>query len=414
MRKLAVLALTGAVVLGGRPGALDRTFGVHGKLTTKVGVVSWADTVAVQRDGKIVVAGWSGTITTNRFTTARYLRRGILDRSFGSRGIVRTSFGGTSVVLDLALQRDGKILAVGYASADQNNIALARYNRDGSLDRSFGRDGKVTTRFATNSIGRAVAVQADGKIVVSGNISGGAFALVRYRPNGSLDRSFGTGGRVTTDFSPESGGAHAAAEALAIQRDGKIVAGGEAGGHETTEIALARYRPNGSLDPTFGSGGIVTAFHSGLTTNSAEGLRPQPDGNLVVGGGVNGSFALFRLRRNGSFDPSFGETGGVTLTDVGIPNGSFAFGMAVQRDGKFVLAGNATPGRKDLFALARFDRDGLLDPGFRPVTTSISRGDDVGYDVALAPDGRIVVAGTADENGPSGGRFAVVRYLATG
>src|SRR5439155_1647217 len=268
-----------------------------------------------------------------------------LDPAFGSEGRVLANFGGRDGARALALQANGKIVVAGFTSSDFGTLrrfALARYNADGTLDPSFGGGGRVLTNFAGRDEASALALQSDGKIVVAGFSGAGGrqdFAVARYNPDGSLDPSFGSGGRVLTDF-----GGDDEAAALALQSDGKIVVTGfsfsDAGG---SDIALARYNPDGTLDASFGSGGrVLTDF--GL----ASGLVLQSDGRIVVAGG--GSLA--RYTPDGSLDPSFGA-GGRVLTDFD------AFALALQADGKIVVAGEGSVGFGNDTALARYETVGL-------------------------------------------------------
>jgi uncharacterized delta-60 repeat protein len=413
MHRVAALVVSGVVAAQAAPGGLDPTFGTGGKVTTRIGADAVVRALALQPDGKIVVAGWSKLGSRYDFTLARYNGRGSLDRTFGSRGVVRTALGDSSWALAAVIQPDGRIVAAGYAvQASRNRFALARYNRDGSLDRRFGTGGRLTTAFPVSAIGGAVLLQPDGKIVVAGSVTRAGFALVRYRRGGSIDRSFGDSGRVTTTFGADTRGF---ASALTLQPDGRIVAAGTTGEHETSEIALARYRRDGALDPTFGAGGKATALRAALTNNFAAAVRLQR-GKIVVAGGANADFALLRFRADGSLDPSFGTDGpGTTLTPIG--HGATAYGLSIQRDGKYVLAGSAVGSRKQVVALARFGRNGAPDNSFAStpgatVTTTITNGDDIAYGIALRRDGKIVVAGAGNENGAGSARFALARFLA--
>ena len=186
------------------------------------------------------------------------------------------------------------------------------------------------------------------------------FALARYNPNGTLDGTFGTGGKVTTDFNGDDDEAHA----LVLQPDGKLVAAGQAeSGYRGRDFALARYNPNGSLDATFGTGGKVTTDFAG-NDDAAFGAVLQSDGKIVAAGGAKTSrsqdFALARYNANGSLDATFGTGGKVTTDFAG--NDDAAFALALQQDGKLVAAGGANVGRSrtdyrgsgEDFALARY------------------------------------------------------------
>jgi uncharacterized delta-60 repeat protein len=243
-----------AVARYNHDGSLDATFASGGKVTTDFfGGSDNATAVALQSSGKIVVAGFAD----NDFALARYNSDGSLDTSLGTGGKVNTDFsGGTDEAWTLAVQSDGKIVVAGWTRVGSSaDFALARYNSDGSLDATFGSAGKVTTDFSGGCDGiSALGIQSDGKVVVAGrtgtDCGGGTFptgdfALARYNSDGSLDATFGNGGRVTTPFPyPFWFGW---ASALALQPDGKIVAGGT----YFVNFGLLRYNSDGSLDTTF-------------------------------------------------------------------------------------------------------------------------------------------------------------------
>jgi uncharacterized delta-60 repeat protein len=325
-------------------GSLDPTFGSGGMMTTDFGGFDAASAVAIQTDGRIVAAGRSGS---GGFALGRYNAGGSLDPTFGSGGKVTTDFGGVDSALGVALPSNGKIVAVGGGGSGVDFV-VARYNADGSLDSTFGSGGMVTTDFGGFEAATAVAIQVDGKIVATGStFSGGfqQFALVRYNADGSLDTSFGSSGKVTTDFGLGSG----FGGALAIQSDGKIVAAGRAG----SDFVLARYNGEGSPDASFGSGGKVTTDFGGVLFDAAFGVALQSNGKIVAAGSAfsppSADFALARYNADGSLDPTFGSGGKVT-TDFG--GFDVAFGVALQADGNIVAAGQG--GSSFDFALARY------------------------------------------------------------
>jgi uncharacterized delta-60 repeat protein len=233
----------------------------------------------------------------------------------------------------------------------------------GDLDGIFGTGGTVTTDFAGNGDeARAVALQPDGKIVAAGGALGASvdFALARYRPDGTLDTAFGTGGKVTTDF-----GSGEQAYAVAVQPDGKIVAAGGA----VTGFELARYNADGSLDGTFGAGGkVTTRFGLGLPFTRAHAIVLQPDGKIVVAGTATsatvGDFGLARYNPDGTLDASFGAGGKVTTDIRGTDSSDFAWAVTLQPDGKLVVAGSTAGPTGDAFALARYTPSGNLDGTF--------------------------------------------------
>lgn len=341
---------------------------------------------------------------------------GELDTSFGTAGIVTTSIGtvtasgGSSFdyAHKVAIQSDGKIVAVG-SSDNTLDFALARYNADGTLDLTFGTGGKVMTSIGMWDDAFSAVIQPDGKIIAVGSTSVDSFsytdfALVRYNVDGSLDSGFGSGGKVITAVAPDY---HDFARCVALQSDGKILVAGTA----YTEFALARYNADGTLDTTFGGGDgkVITPVGSG--NDVANSIIIQSDGKIVLAGNANdGSLiVLTRYDTDGALDASFG-TGGFVITDIGTTHNE-AQSAAIQSDGKIVVAGFSNSGADYDFALARYNSDGSLDTTFDSdgkVTTAIGTGHDFAYSVAIQSDGKIIAAGATS------GDFAVARYNANG
>jgi uncharacterized delta-60 repeat protein len=396
---------------GRRGGSLDRTFGTGGQVTTAFPgyVNASASAVALQPDGHLVAAGTvirpEDPFFNQDLGLVRYDRAGRLDPTFGSGGRVSTGFTPSSVdtAEALAVQRDGKLVVAGRSCPDNftdPNFLIARYLRDGSLDTSFGSGGLVTTDFGGHDVANALVVQADGKLVAGGIAAGlgGQFALVRYNPDGSLDTTFGTGGKVTTDFVPD---VPDYIEALVVEPDGRLVAAGVTEGNDALDFALARYNRDGSLDTTFGTGGKVTTDFAG-GGDHASALVLQPDGKYVAAGMTvrpqesNVDFGLARYRHDGSLDPSFGVAGLVTTDFAGRED--VASALVVLSDGTLVAAGAATPtGTLRLnFALARYRRDGRLDRRFGDegrVITDFAGGTSYANSLAVQPHGKLVAAG---------------------
>jgi len=291
---------------------------------------------------------------------------GTLDPTFGTDGKVLTDFAaGHSFAHGLAVQSDGKIVAVGSAvplvapGPLRDDFALARYNQDGTLDAGFGTDGKVMTGFEgghSYDWAYAVAVQRDDKIVAVGSsgtpVIGFDFVLARYNADGTLDGGARTHIGRTGSFDK--------AVAVAIQPDGKIVAAGYAlAGTGESDFALVRYNPDLSLDAGFGTGGKVLTDISGTgSSDSAAAVAIQPNGKIVAAGSSNApgssDFALVRYNRNGTLDAGFG-TGGKVLTDIsGTGSSSGAAAVVIQPDGKIVAAGTSYSGGAEQFALVRY------------------------------------------------------------
>ena len=294
--------IASAVVRYQANGAVDTTFGAGGIVFLDAAVDR---AVILQADGRIVCAGGEGSAAEANFQLARLNPDGSLDGTFGAGGFVIIDFNGSGDgIWGLALQPDHKIVAVGQSrtapsNGTSDNFAAARLLPNGSLDPAFGSGGKVTTDFGTLSdVAFAAVVQPDGKIVLSGRAvpqtNAFDFGLVRYNADGSLDSTFGNGGKLTTNFFNGVDAAYS----VKLQSDGKVVAAGVRGG-TFTAFGLARYNVNGSLDSTFGSGGITEIFFNG--GDEARALLIQPDGKIVAagtadGGASIGDFALVRYQ----------------------------------------------------------------------------------------------------------------------
>jgi uncharacterized delta-60 repeat protein len=416
MRRLLLVlaALATAGVLAGAPlaarGDLDPTFGSGGRVTTDFGGndAGWA--VAVQKDGRVVVAGdrWDPG-SNDDFLLARYTARGVLDPTFDGDGKVATDFGGSfDGAGDVAIQPDGKIVAVGSGFRSPPgramDFALARYNADGSLDASFGEGGKVLTAFGGNSIdaANAVVLQPDGKILAAGRTRSGPtydFALARYLPNGALDSTFDGDGLVVTPMST----VHDDVLGLALQTDGRIIAAGWMLGTDRADIALARYNPDGALDSSFeGDGKVVAPFPM---SSAAGEVVLQRDGKILTGGSD-----IARFNADGTVDRSFGAGGRASIGNV------TGLSLELQPDGKILAVGSVYPGPgQGDFAVVRLTSAGRVDTtygrGGRIVTDFGAQ--DQAADAALLSNGKLVVSGftrRVPDSGPAD--FAVARYQA--
>jgi uncharacterized delta-60 repeat protein len=414
-------------------GGLDPTFGTAGVVTTSVGSYnsSAALVVATQPDGKIVAAGsaigsWKGQTANDDFAITRYNLNGSLDTSFGGAGQVLTDLGSTlDRAEDVVVQQDGKIVAVGYSGGQ---LALVRYNANGSLDASFGGTGKILANVGRGSSDAAfrVSLQADSKIVVAGtttptHTSNVDLFVERYNANGSLDTSFGTGGKVTTHFAePLTLLASGQGFDLAIDpntspldpNSGKIVVVSQLQGGPAV---LVRYSTDGSLDTSFGAGvGYVTASKLYLPA-----VAIQSDDRIVVSAESSGGIAVARFNADGTPDSTFGSGGLVVTT---LANRALRpDAVTIQADGRVVVAGTqqTSPASNAIgnFLLARYNSaDGSLDASFGNQGIAVSSGVPVyancQVDEALKPDGRIVVAGSTYLS--TGNTFALARFLAAG
>lgn len=337
-------------------GSLDTSFGNGGKELTVVS--GGATAVAIQNDGKIVVAGYDHIYS---FVLVRFNSDGSLDTSFGNSGQALTNLGGGASAI--AIQSDGRIVAAGYSYNTYGyDFALTRYNSNGTLDVTFGSHGAVISDVSAYSIkgggASGVAIQPDGKIVAAG----GSY-LIRYNIDGSLDPTFGFGGKVL------SGSYYETTSGVGIQADGRIVAAGSSyNGMGSYDFALTRYNIDGSPDFTFnGSGRAVTPVMSLYPLAPATVVPDPVSGKIVAAGYSQYQFVLARYNSDGSPDTTFASVGEIITTGGGYwSNNSFVNDIAVQSDGKIVLAGSSY--KDDVsgydFALARLNSDGSLDTGF--------------------------------------------------
>ncbi len=399
------------------PGTLDNTFGTGGiTMNGPYATVTDDDgkAVAIQSDGKIVVAGMTdaGGASGYDFGICRYNANGTLDNTFSGDGKETTVVSaGLDLVAGIDIQPDGKIVVCG--TANLNQFAVVRYNTNGSLDNSFGTGGMVVMNVSPGSEGAtSVKVQPDGKILVAGyaTLSGtDDFALVRFNTNGTLDNTFGTVGIVTTAI----GNAGESVSALALQPDGKIIAAGHMNNISAPRrFVVARYTTTGVLDASFGASGTATAAPT-TGHNYAFAVGLQPDGKIVLGGRsyntANYDFSIVRFDATGLLDNTFG-TGGTAVTPVGAADMGAA--LVIQANGKIVVAGYANNGSNTDFALVRYLPGGTLDNAFGTngiVTHSVGAGMDEIRAASLQTDGKLVIAGTV-LNGGNSIDFAVARY----
>ena len=406
-------------------GSLDTTFDTDGKVTTDIvsSLDDAASSVAVQADGKIIVAGDYDNNVSRDFAVARYNTNGSLDTTFDTDGKVVTDIGTNTsdIVQSVAIQADGKILVAGYSDPVATyDFVVVRYNANGSLDTTFDTDGKVATDIGTNSVDNiySVVVQSDGKIVVAGWSNAGGrsdFTVVRYNTNGSLDTTFDTDGKVITDIGTNR---FDTAYSAVLQADGKIVVAGTSDAGGTDDYVVVRYNTNGSLDTTFDSDGKVTTNIGTSSTDYGSSVLVQSDGKIVVAGysdvGSTNNLVLVRYNTNGSLDTTF-DSDGKAISDIGSSNTDRPNSAVLQADGKIVVAGYSNTGGSDNFVVVRFNTNGSFDTTFGidgKVSTDIgTNSGDQARSIVLQADGKIVVAGTSDTGGSD--NYALVRYNAT-
>ncbi len=411
-----------ALVRYNEDGTPDNSFGTNGIVTTQIGNdFDVAYSIAIQSDGKIVAAGSTTQSGYTNFILVRYNTNGSIDNTFGSNGITITSISSTfDEAYSVVIQNDGKIVVVGHSyNVIDYDFAIARYNPNGTLDNTFSTDGTTTTPIGLeNNMALSTAIQGDGKIIATGFSANGSnfdFALARYNTNGELDNSFGSNGIVTTEVDTSID----VATSILIQSDGKIIAAGYSLTGIDNDFALVRYNVNGGLDNSFGSDGIFTN-PVGTSINYAYSSVIQGDGKIVVVGRIgrmddpnNDDFVLVRYNPNGKMDNTFG-TKGIVTTEIG-PGDDRAYSVAIQNDGKIVVTGYSRINSNDVFTLVRYNTDGNLDNSFGTngvVTTAVGADEDEAYSVAIQNDGKIIVAGFSWTTNNSD--LAIVRYNTDG
>lgn len=409
------IILWSQVISFAQSGSLDDSFGNQGLVTfLPEQTLNKGYGIAVQADQKILLAGYALNGTSNEFVLLRILPDGALDPDFGIDGMVKTTVGTDALCYAIALQPDGKILLAGATSTASNgskDFALLRYLPAGTLDSSFSADGIQALSFGIgDDIARAVLVQPDGNILIAGTSTNGnnaLMAIARFQPDGSPDLSFSTDGKNTLGI----GTIFSNAYAMALRSDGKILLSGSAKFGMSDDVALAQFNANGMLDTGFGNSGY-TVTNLGSDADSGNALAVQPDGKILVAGitGDQRDFALMRYGTNGTLDLNFGNQGKVFSDFAG--SDDYANSIIVQPDGKIMLGGYAYIGALPDFALIRYLPDGTPDPDFGingQVTIDIDQGYDYGFPMTLQADGKLIQAGYSFSNGHTA--LAIARII---
>lgn len=406
-----ILELAGAGQSPPSPGLPDRSFGIRGHVVTDLGgLADEAFSVAVQSNGKTIVAGQSRGDRHADFAVVRYRRDGSLDSAFGKEGKVTTDFArGFDSANDVALSPDGTIVVGGTAtSANHHRFpGVVRYLPSGERDRSFSGDGRRLLHLSGDEPrGAAIALQNDGKVVIAGNSPPAQVFAIRMNPDGTRDPTFGENGAVVTElpdtFEPWTIG-------LIELPDGRILVGAQTLDAQKSQArtALVRYLPNGDLDPSFGQGGIMIRKND--FTLSVD-MALQPDGRILVVGRCQCGSQIYvdRYLPNGSIDTSFGQDGTVAPHKAVDPHA-----IALQPNGKIIIAGDNLV--KEV--LVRLTPDGTVDAAFgrhegwerEPFPSG--RSGQVG-DATLTKDDRLVIAASVVwEAEIADGKFIVSRYV---
>jgi uncharacterized delta-60 repeat protein len=349
------------------------------------------------------------------FSAARFNVDGSLDTSFDGDGkVIVTSEGLGDLTRGMAVQPDERIVMVGVSRPDYNAAyGLVRWNSDGSLDTSFDSDGKVSAsiNFAYD-FAASVVLQPDGRILASGT-SLDDFSVLRLNPNGSLDTSYGIDGKMTVNWI----GSSEQAFASTLQSDGRLLIAGVSRIGNNSDFSVVRLNTDGTLDTSFDRDGKLS-ISMGSDNDIARSIVLQSDGRIILAGsctnGGKNSFALVRLNTDGSLDTSFGN-GGKLIVPVGSGD-SEAYGVNVQPDGKIVVVGRSSVSGNWDASILRLNTDGTLDTNFADAGKRIlplGTGNDLASSVSVQPDGRIVIAGNAGGDN-STSRYCVIRLNSEG
>jgi uncharacterized delta-60 repeat protein len=412
MKPILLLFFSAYLSAAAQDGKIDSTYGTNGRAYSNFTEMVFADPyqVAIQSDNKIIKAGsiYSASAGISLLGVLRFNANGTVDNTFGTNGRAMIPFGfdymGPSAI---AIQSDGKIVVAGTVDkGPDTDIAVVRLNANGTLDASFGSAGKVLSNASGNDYARAIKIQADLKILVAGNgqIAGtfhSNMLIMRYNSNGNLDATFGNNGEANLAIGSYSSGAHS----IAVQSDGKILLGGFTTWLQNFSLypsfAVARFNVNGTLDATFGSNGSVVP--SVFIYGQISGIAVQPDGKIVTAGGASASatnnaqdirFGIVRLNANGTSDAAFGTNGG-TLSNIGSENS--VWGIGVQTDGKILVSGHYKTANDDFnYAIVRYTSAGTLDNTFGTngiTTIGMTDGSDDKFATIAGQGNNIILAG---------------------
>jgi uncharacterized delta-60 repeat protein len=406
-----------SVCLNAQSGTLDSSFGMNGKVITDFGIYGGQFFgAAAQKDGKLLAVG-SGSIKVNGkilhgFLVVRYLQNGLLDSSFGNNGIIITPFGnGGGTAHDIVGQDDEKFVVAGNGNSFQqrpiNNVLLARYNKDGTQDSSFGINGLVITDFGTNETIQAITLQKDEKFIVCGSSNGQDYFTARYNYNGSVDSTFGINGQVITPMGLAS------ASAIAVQSDGKIVEVGNKDGGE--KAVVIRYLTNGALDTSFANSGII-ADDFGYEGTRFNAVAVKPDGTILAAGqtsGINGNMLVISFTNSGKLNTVFGIAAKKTIA-FDDPSKVVSINLC---NNKIILSGNTfgvLNGTRDNFAVCRLFENGNIDSSFGNDGKTVTDFNTSFYEYAvkgLLTNEKIVLFGnTGNYDPPSGIFLLIARY----
>ena len=421
---LGLLLPTGPIL--GADGTLDPSFGTGGKVVSALGLSSaGGQGVVRQPDGKLVVGGFVGDpflgnypAVGHGFVVARYNSDGTIDSTFGVGGRLVTTGDNETAIDDLILQPDGKLIAIGDSSSPPNpvQIRLVRYESDGSIDMTYGTNGKVTATLPGGSVAGSAVLQPDGKLLIAGTVPNSAGStyqglLARHNADGSPDMSFGTAGYAVIDF-PDIGEEF---RAVVLESDGRFYATGGASdqsvpspGYERNFL-VTHFNADGTVDTAFGTNGYVTTQFDVEDSYAEFALSAvlQPDGKLIAGGYSGYHGAAARYNADGSLDATFGDGGKVAVANTS------AYQLLLQPDGKLVMVGHVGSADGLVHSVARLHPDGSVDASFALcalVHTDLGAVSAFAWDALLQPDGRIVVTGWTQALTDTTGALVLARY----
>ena len=418
IKKLLCFVLIGFTVqIFSQAGTLDTTFGGTGKVLTAMSTSNdEAHDLAVQSDGKIVVAGLVSNGSTNfyDFGVVRYNSDGTLDTMFATAGKLIMNISGYDMAYAVEIAPDGKIYVAGLTAGTSfysgGNFSVVRLNTNGTLDTTFGTSGVATVTFPYTDYFTNLYLQNDGKILVcgrnvpdtTGNYSD--FSLARFNNDGTLDFDFSNDGKLTTNFgnSDES-------TSIGVDTSGNIYLAGKGG----TNVCIAKYFSDGSLDTSYATGGKVNLYVNNHSTELND-MKLLSDGSILFTGlyyDTQYQMIVGKLNPNGALDTTFG-TNGITVTDVDSNSEDTAYSLVVQPDGKIIISGRTYTAGTYYFAVLRYTAAGVLDTTFSndgKVLTAFGTSWGMAYSSVLQSDGKLLVAG--QYGGSSNADFAIARYI---
>lgn len=397
----------------------DTTFGANGKVNTSFGNFSvYFNALATQNDGKIYAVGATEGLGPNGIFISKYNPDGLIDNTYNSNGV--NGIPGTKEIgygsnyefcHTIVIQADNKLILAGSSNGD---FALARLNQNGDYDTDFSNDGKMIFSFGAGNGSKInkVLLQSDGKIIAVGQAYNGVnfdFGIARFNTNGSLDTSFGTDGKAIIPIGP----ANDFGKDTLLQPDGKILIVGysnNALGYDS--LSAIRLNSNGSLDTSFATNGKIYYNIPSKDYCVAEAIALQSDGKILISGHADGDFAVMRYNTNGTLDTTFGNSG-YTTTDFGNSQDK-VYAISIRPDGRIILAGHNYEQAVSTFldfGIASYNSDGSLDTNFdSDGKMTISMGYSSGIkDMIIQPDGKLLFGGYSAEIMNSNLRYSLLR-----